>query len=139
MTLTRRALAALLLAGSPAIAFAQAAPRVMTPREAYAAQQAGQAVIVDIRTPAEWAETGAPKGAARIDVGAPDFVQKLDALRKANPGKDVALICRSSSRSARAAAALVQQGWSGVIDVAGGVAGSPRGAGWIAEGLPIEK
>lgn len=139
MTLTRRALAALLFAGSPAAAFAQAAPRAMTPRQAYAAQQAGEIVLVDIRTPAEWAETGSPKGAARIDVAAADFVRKLDALRQANPGKDIALICRSSNRSARAAERLTREGWTNIVDVAGGVAGSTRGAGWIAEGLPVEK
>lgn len=144
MILTRRALAALLLA-APSAALAQATPRVenapraITPREAYEAQQAGKAVIVDIRTPQEWKETGVPKGAVRLDMTARDFVEKLGALSKANPGKDLALICRTSSRSQRVVSALVSQGWSNVVDVAGGVAGSPRGTGWFAEGLPVEK
>lgn len=138
MTLSRRALVALALA-APAAALAQAAPRAMSTREAYDAQQAGKAVIVDIRTPKEWAETGVPKGAVRLDLASSDFVEKLGALSKANPGKDLALICRTSSRSARAVGGLASQGWSNVVDVAGGVAGSPRGNGWIAEGLPIEK
>ena len=110
----------------------------MSSRQAFEAQQAGALVLVDIRTPAEWAQTGVPKGAARIDVYAPDFLPKIEAVRQANPGKDIGLICRTSSRSARAAQALAQRGWTNVVDVVGGVAGSARGGGWIAEGLPVE-
>lgn len=139
MIYTRRTLLAL-GALAPAAALAQTpAPRVMTAREAYDAQQAGTLVLVDVRTPAEWAETGVPKGALRADVAAPDFLPRIEALRKASPGKEIGLICRTSSRSARAAQALAQMGWTNVVDVAGGVAGSPRGKGWFAEGLPVEK
>jgi rhodanese-related sulfurtransferase len=139
MILTRRSLFALVVA-VPVAALAQPAePRVMTARQAYEAQQAGRIVLVDIRTPQEWAETGVPTGAARIDVAARDFLPKLEALRDANPGKDIALICRTSSRSAHAARALAGRGWTNVIDVGGGVAGSPRGEGWFAQGLPVER
>lgn len=138
MKTTRRALIALFLAGSSA-ALAQPAPRVVTVRQAFDLQQAGKAVLIDIRTPAEWTETGAPKGAVRLDMTQPDFADRIAAMRRADPGKEIALICRSSNRSAHAAQALAKAGVTGVLDVAGGVAGSSRGIGWIAAGLPIEK
>lgn len=138
MNIARRALLAFALT-TPFAACAQApAPRAISTREAYDGQHAGTLVLIDIRTPAEWAQTGAPAGALRLDMTAPDFLAKIEAARKAYPGKDIALICRSSNRSAHVAQALAQRGWTNVVDVAGGLAGSPRGKGWIAEGLPVE-
>jgi len=61
--------------------------------------------IVDIRTPAEWMETGVIKGAKTITFNATDKEGFLNEL-KANVDlkKPVALICRSGRRSAAAAA-----------------------------------
>jgi rhodanese-related sulfurtransferase len=124
---------------APVAPAAPAAVRAMTPREAYEAQQAGQVLLIDVRTPSEWAQTGAPKGAARLDMQDPAFAQKLEALRKTSPDKQLALICRSGNRSAQAASGLAKLGWSGIVDVTGGVAGGRGERGWIAEGLPMER
>ena len=138
MKFTRRTVLALALLAAGGALAQQAAPAAMGAREAYEAQQAGALVLVDIRTPPEWAQTGVPKGALRIDVASADFLSKLEAARRAHPGKRIGLICRTSSRTSRAAQALAARGWSEIVDVAGGVAGSPRGKGWLAEGLPVE-
>jgi rhodanese-related sulfurtransferase len=138
MIFNRRTVLALALLAPGAALAQQAAPAAISAREAYAAQQAGALVLVDIRTPSEWAQTGVPKGALRIDLASADFLSKLEAARRAHPGKRIGLICRTSSRTSRAAQALAARGWSEIVDVAGGVAGSPRGKGWFAEGLPVE-
>ncbi len=132
----RRILIALLLAAMPTLAVAQ---QVMTPRQAYDHVTAGKAVLVDIRTPEEWKETGVPKGALRLDMTRPDFVTKLDEVRRANPDKDIALICRTSNRTSYVQKALVERGWKNVIDVRGGLAGDRTTRGWAAEGLPVER
>ena len=137
-------LSSLLLAVAPTLAAAQGSPYVpgaptLSPREAYAEVAAGKAVLVDIRTPEEWAETGVPKGAARLDMTAPDFVTKLDALRRANPGKDIAIICRTANRTSFVQRELMARGWTNIVNVRGGVAGRGADQGWKADGLPLEK
>lgn len=109
----------------------------MTPDEAYTKALAGEIVLIDIRTPEEWAETGLPEVALRNNIYAPDFIQTLLAIRKQNPATPLALICRTGSRSARTTAQLYQAGLTDMIDVVEGMAGSRVGPGWQARGLPM--
>lgn len=125
-------IAVLLLAVS-----ARAQVRQMTPDEAYAQALAGKIVLIDIRTPEEWAETGLPDVAMKDNLYAPDFVQKLLAIRDQNPATPLALICRTGNRSGGASTQLYQAGLTNVIDVVEGVAGSGEGPGWLARGLPM--
>lgn len=121
-----------LLAGS-----AHAQVTQITPDEAYAKALAGEIVLIDIRTPEEWAETGLPEVALTNDIYAADFIETLLAIRAQNPATPLALICRTGNRSARTAAQLYQAGLTDVIDVVEGMAGSPVGPGWQARGLPV--
>jgi rhodanese-related sulfurtransferase len=133
-----RRLALALAAILPVAAFADALPSVSV-SEASARLAAGKSVLVDIRTPEEWAETGVPKGAVRLDMTAPDFLARLDQLRKANPGKEVDIICRTANRSAFVQGRLQAAGWKDIVNVRGGLAGRAPDAGWIAAGLPVAK
>ncbi len=108
----------------------------ITATEAYEKAQGGEIVLVDIRTPEEWAETGIGEGAIPLDMRADDFVKQLVALRRANPEKPIALICRTGNRSQFVVSALAGQGFPGLVDVSEGMAGGPRGKGWIPTGLP---
>jgi rhodanese-related sulfurtransferase len=127
---------------TPLIAFifmafsASAQVQQMTPDEAYAKALAGEIVLIDIRTPEEWAETGLPDVALQNNLYAPDFIQTLLAIRDQNPETPLALICRTGNRSGRTTAQLYQAGLTNVIDVVEGVAGSGVGPGWFARGLP---
>lgn len=130
-------LAALFTAALLAIAPAFAAERLQ-PADIAAQVDAGKAVLIDIRSPAEWAETGVAAPATTIDMTAPDFMDKLQDVVKANPGKRLAFICRSSNRSGQLTQALEEQaGMTDLIDVAGGMLGKGSDAGWIAAGLPV--
>ncbi len=116
---------------------ANAQVQQMTPDEAYAKALAGEIVLIDIRTPEEWAETGLPDVALQNNLYAPDFIQTLLAIRAQNPDTPLALICRTGSRSGNATAQLYEAGLTNVIDVVEGVAGSGVGPGWFARGLPV--
>lgn len=108
--------------------------------EANARVAAGQLVLIDIRTPEEWQQTGVPKGALRISMHqeTENFVARVRALAAQAPGRPVALICHSGYRSSLMRAELERSGIAGVINVAEGVVGGRYGTGWVKGGLPVE-
>lgn len=132
----------------------------VAPAEAWASlSQDGRAVLVDVRTRAEWSFVGLPSLAdlgktpitlewqifPSMAVNA-DFVETLDrALAEAGIGRDAPLyfLCRSGARSRAAAIAMTQAGWSRCFNVGPGFEGPldasghrGRVSGWKAEGLP---
>ena len=120
-----------------ALAAAASAAELWTPRQAAEAIESGKAVLVDIRTPEEWKETGVATPATPIDMTAQDFVPKLKQVLADNPGKTVAFICRTGNRSSHLVAMLEKAGLTNIADVTGGMAGKGTQKGWIAEGLPM--
>lgn len=118
-----------------------------------------RAVLVDVRTQAEWSFVGLPVlsslGKRPITIEwltfpamAPnhDFVATLsEALDAAGLGRDapVYFLCRSGQRSRSAAEAMTEAGWSRCYNVSEGFEGGLDGAGhrgrvagWKARGLP---
>ena len=94
--------------------------------------------VVDIRTPPEWAQTGTIAGAHKIMAFdqsgklAPDFIERLAQV--ARPGDEVALICRSGSRTAVLSKALTEQlGYTHLYNVEKGM------NRWIGEGKPVTR
>lgn len=62
------------LAGSlvlPASFVLAQVPTTLAPREALDAARAGTLLLIDIRTPAEWRDTGLAQGAIALDVETP--------------------------------------------------------------------
>ena len=114
-----------------------AAGSVIKAPDAYVAAKAGNIILVDIRTPEEWAQTGIAEGAIALDMTDKTFVDSLVKLRAEYPGKPIALICRTGNRSGYVFDALNKQGFPNLTDVAEGMAGGPNGKGWIPRGLPI--
>ena len=106
--------------------------------DAHTAAKAGKLVLVDIRTPGEWRETGVPQGAKRIDMLDPQFESKLRAALSGKKDAQVAIICRTGNRSTHVQRWLRSQGYSSVLNVKEGMAGSGAGPGWIRRGLPVE-
>ncbi len=111
----------------------------MSVREAHERAKAKQVVLVDIRTPEEWKDTGVPDGALRLDMTSPAFEARLAGLRTENPGKPIAIICRTGSRTRKVQEALSSRGWTNIVDVRGGMLGDGRNKGWLDEGLPLAK
>ncbi|MGY6547391.1 MAG: rhodanese-like domain-containing protein [Roseinatronobacter sp.] len=78
------------------------------------------ALLVDIRQPHEWIETGVLPNALLLPFNDPQ--QFLTALQPhLAPGQPVALICRTGSRTARAAQIIAPQLDVPVIDLGGGM------------------
>lgn len=110
---------------------------------ALAAVQAGNLTLMDVRSPAEWRETGVPKGALAITIHGPDgmdgFVANATRAVQGNKDHPIALICARGWRSWRAAGALREAGFTQIINVREGMLGNPfDGPGWLDRKLPTE-
>jgi rhodanese-related sulfurtransferase len=112
--------------GAPAEPAGYATVDVQTAHDALSTDPGAQ--LLDVREPAEWAETGVPEGAVLIPLGEVD----QSAASELDPASPVYVICRSGNRSRTAAEALVRLGFSDVVNVDGGV------NAWTAAGLPTE-
>ena len=101
----------------------------IAPADAAQLVAAGKAVLVDVREPAEWAETGVAAPAVLLPKSDFDGTRKLWAPFLAqNAGKQIILYCRSGHRAGLVAAALAAQDLP--VANAGGL------KDWQAAGLP---
>lgn len=92
--------------------------KVMTVDE----MRASGALVVDIRTPPEWHQTGVIEGARLIPFSDPNaFVAEIGP--DIADGRDVVLVCRSGSRTQMAGMYLAQMIPNRVISAAGGMIG----------------
>ncbi len=105
--------------------------------QAFDAASGGAVLLVDIRTPREWRQTGLPQGGVPLDMRRKDFIQELTALAGGDTARPIALICARGVRSARLSRQLSAAGFTRIIDVPQGMLGSGAGPGWIASGLPV--
>jgi rhodanese-related sulfurtransferase len=119
-------------------------------------EQTAAAVLVDVRTTAEWAYVGAPDlralGKAPVAIEwqmfpsmqiNPDFVARLVAHVGEDRDTPLLMLCRSGVRSAAAAKAMTAAGYRQCLNIAGGFEGNldasghrGRVSGWKADGLP---
>ena len=74
--------------------------------------------LIDVRTPAEWQQTGVIEGALRINFNSPDFQAQAAKLDKNKP---IIVYCAAGGRSPRAAGMLGKMGFRQVFDYAGGM------------------
>lgn len=103
----------------------------VSPAEAAKLVADGKAVLVDVREPSEWAESGVAAPAALLPKS--EFDEGLigewkDFLAKTGD-KQIILYCRSGRRSGAVAAALAAKGYK--VANAGGF------KDWQAAGLPV--
>lgn len=77
-------------------------------------------LLVDIRTPQEWQETGVIEGALLVTYSDADSFLKAIAPHL-EQGQSIALVCRSGNRTSRAARQISAETDTPVIDVAGGM------------------
>lgn len=113
------------------------------------------AVLVDVRTKAEWTFVGVPdlSGAGKDAVlvewqvypsmdANPTFVESVEASAP-DRGAPIYFLCRSGARSRAAAIAMTQAGYARCYNISDGFEGPPDAAkhrgnagGWKASGLP---
>ncbi len=131
----------------------------VTPKETWQAlAQSDTAVLVDVRTQAEWVFVGVPNlqetGRPLVTIEWQQFPAMavnegfLAQLATAVPNKQAAIffLCRSGARSQSAAMMATQSGYAHAYNVAGGFEGDinqdrQRGCvnGWKADGLPWQQ
>ena len=87
---------------------------VIAPETAVELISSGERMVVDVRTPAEFA-AGHVAGALNLDVTAPDFGAQVRAL---DPGAGYLVYCQSGNRSAAAAQQMAELGVGDVVDAA---------------------
>lgn len=118
------------------------------PREAWALVQAGQALLVDVRSAEERHFVGQVPGSRHVPWATgtsltrnPRFVKELES--KAGRERPLLLLCRSGKRSALAAEAASKAGLRHVFNVLEGFEGDHDDArqrghfnGWRFHGLP---
>ena len=88
-------------------------------------------ILLDVREPDEYA-AGHLAGAVNIPRGVLEFRLSADPALVASD-RPLLVYCKSGGRSALAAKALQDMGYSQVVSMAGGF------DGWAACGLPVEK
>ena len=89
---------------------ALAAGGLIAADKAHEQAQSGELTIVDVRSPAEWRETGIAAGARLATIhnrkGPMGFLEEMIALVEGDKSKPVAMICARGARSAAATAFL---------------------------------
>lgn len=89
-------------------------------------------VFIDVRTPAEWSQTGLPARALAISLQDGSMVSKVfDALQE-DKSAPVMVICRTGARSAQACKMLAKEGFTQTLNVKGGI------LAWQAANLPTK-
>jgi rhodanese-related sulfurtransferase len=103
---------------------------------------ADEMVLVDVRSPQEWRQTGVPAGARMVTIHQPDgligFLKEMNDTLGADHSRPIALICARGNRSTLASSALAEAGYTQIYNIREGMLGSPDGPGWLARGLPTE-
>jgi rhodanese-related sulfurtransferase len=106
-------------------AFAGSLNKVVATPEAIAQAQQNGLVLIDIRTPAEWQQTGLTPGAVPLQFfdangqyDAAAFLASVEAM--ADKDTPIGIICRTANRSGPVAKFMAEQGWN-VTDYQGGV------------------
>ncbi len=115
---------------------------VMTADEASVRTEAGEVMLIDVRSPQEWRQTGVPRGARRVTIhdpgGLKGFVDAMAAAVDGDLKKPIALICARGNRSTIAQKVLSEAGFTRVFNIREGFTGGPYGPGWVKRGLPVE-
>lgn len=107
--------------------------------KAFQMSQKGELILIDVRTPSEWAMTGMPRNSVGATLQDGDFVARARGAVYGDLEHPVAVICRSVDCSTRAAQKLVSEGFANVFDVSEGMAGRLGASdGWIKRGLPTD-
>jgi rhodanese-related sulfurtransferase len=105
----RRLLFTLVLAAAASASAAEVA--TLSPAQAAKLVAAGSAVLIDVREPAEWKETGVVAGAALLPKSDFDGRQKLwKEFLARHGGQELILYCRSGRRAGQVGASLAAQG-----------------------------
>lgn len=112
---------------------------MLSAQKAYEGAAQGKMVLLDIRSPQEWKQTGLPRNGHAVTVHQPwlSLIHQIEKATNYDKTKPIALICASGVRSTKLYSFLQKAGYQNLYNVAEGMTGGPHGPGWIKAGLPI--
>lgn len=128
----------IVVTGSVARGEAINSSRIMSVEQAFELSRDNKLILIDIRRPSEWQQTGIAQTAIPITMHQ-NFFAFLSQFRKATSGgfvKPIAIICARGVRTQYMQSVLAKHGYPQVIDVGAGMVGSRHGPGWLKAGLP---
>lgn len=120
-----------------------AAENIISANEAYDLSVKNQLMVIDIRSPKEWAESGLPRGARTITMHNPQgkkaFLEAIRDVVAEDTAHPIALICAVGGRPRGAQRFLAENGFSNVSDISEGMFGCGKGKpGWLKRNLPTQ-
>jgi len=111
--------------------------------QAHAGAKSGTLVLIDVRSPREWKQTGVPQRAKLVTIhhprGANGFLEDILKAAGGDKSRPIALICAQGVRSSRGKRFLEARGFTNVHDVSEGMLGRGSQPGWLARRLPTRK
>ena len=107
--------------GKPVVDLSVKSEGVMDAPTAMKKAEQGDLLLLDIRSPQEWKETGVGTVAKKISMHEKGFLQKLDALIDNDKSAPIALICAVGGCSNWLQGELQKRGYTNVIDVSEGM------------------
>ena len=118
-----------------------AEPLLLPADSAHQQAKSGKIVLIDIRRPKEWQQTGLPDGAIPLTMhtSKDEFYSRVLAAVDRDKSKPIALICAAGNRSRWASDFLNRMGFTNVANVSEGFFGNGILPGWRARGLPVTK
>lgn len=119
------------VSAGPTAAAAPAAGSSLAAADFAAAAKLPHTVLLDVRTPQEFAEGHLP-GAVNIDVESADFPDRVVA--ELDPAKAYAVYCRSANRSKVAMTTMQSLGFSQLFDLDGGIKAWQAAGGEVVTG-----
>ena len=134
----------MMLMGTLALATAAAAGEggVIAADAAAERATAGEILVIDVRSPREWRQTGVPKGSRQVTIhdpgGLPGFVEAVKVALGGDLKRPIAVICATGNRSTLAQRLLARAGFTRVLNIKEGMLGGANGPGWLPRGLPVE-
>lgn len=93
------------------------------------ARKSREGILVDVRTPAEVSK-GIIAGSLAMDYNHPDFLSQAIELPK---DREIYLYCAIGGRSSKASELLIQQGFTKVYNLQGGI------GAWEKAGFPVTR
>lgn len=114
----------------PTASSAPAAGATLDAPDFASALKASDTIILDVRTPAEYAEGHLP-GAVNINVESPDFAGQISSL---DPSLPYAVYCRSGNRSQVAVDVMAQNGFANIYHLGGGIGAWQQAGGEVVTG-----
>ncbi len=101
--------------------------------------QRAELVLIDVRSPTEWAMTGMPRDSIGAPMQAADFIAQARGAVLGDLDQPIAVLGRGEEDARGAAEALKAEGFRKIYIIAGGMgSATPQGRGWLASGLPTD-